>query len=66
MAKKITEAQQDEAYDHGYRSCEHRAFASRATYVNPYDSDKYFLLYRAYEKGWNDRCSYEREVIAKR
>lgn len=50
------ESAQNEAYDHGYRSCEHRG---TRVYVNPYDSDRYWLLYLAYEQGWHDRLGYE-------
>jgi hypothetical protein len=58
MAKRITQAQQEAAYDHGYRS-----FAVDRPYENPYDSDKFWLLYMAYEQGWHDRAAAIAEEI---
>ena len=58
MTKKITQAQQDEAYNHGYRS-----FDQAKPFANPYDSDKYWLLFMAYEQGWNDRRDWEFEQL---
>ena len=52
-----TEAQQDEAYDHGFRSFDVR----NGVYVNPYDSDRYWLLAMAYEQGWNDAVEAKRD-----
>jgi hypothetical protein len=57
MTRKPTAKQQDEAYDHGYRSCQFRE-AGRP-YRNPYDSDRFWLLFMAYEQGWNDRREWE-------
>jgi beta-xylosidase len=50
-----TERQQDEAYDQGYR-----AFDASKAYDNPYDSDRRWLLYMAFEQGWNDAIDWHR------
>ncbi len=43
-----SQAQQDEAYHHGYNS-----WRPLKGFANPYDSDKFWLLFMAYEQGWN-------------
>jgi hypothetical protein len=52
--REPTAAQQDEAYEHG-----HQDFRTDGVYDNPYDSDEHWLLYLAYEQGWNDGRDWE-------
>jgi hypothetical protein len=60
MVKKLTKAQQDAAYEYGYRS---RKNNPNAEYFNPFDINGYYLLFTAFKQGWNDRVKWEKKLL---
>jgi hypothetical protein len=60
MPRQPTQAAQDEAYTQGF-DADHTV-----DYANPYDSDKVWLLFMAYEQGWNDGRDHAARLAAKR